>query len=44
MITATKVDTTKKEYPELTFEQLVQFTKLLNQGLSEEEAYKEVTK
>ena len=39
-----EVKTDKKEYPELSFEQVKLLTKYLNAGMSEEEAYKEVLK
>lgn len=38
------VQTGKKVYPELTFEQLEKMVKLLNEGYSEEEAKEEALK
>ena len=37
-----KVSTTKKEYDDLTFEQVKQMVVYMNQGLSEEEAIAKV--
>jgi uncharacterized protein (DUF433 family) len=42
MIATIKKTTTKKEYPDLTREEIKELVKYLNQGLSEEEAIAKV--